>query len=606
MYQISLTNFVHFFVYGLLLGAFWLSGANELGSLAAQQERATRELETQLGQAPAAVPRRDFFAIEGLPEGTRRLSEDLLLKALDSEAFYTLVGQLKPVSEGFWGGYFSVDPGDLAEIEQVREALRAWHVPEHFFADVLVYEPTTSRQRYVSAYVVHLPSLKQVIAREQVFFARWGITPETPAAEVMLAIERSRQPDDRWRGFGLVFGYPPSAIDFFVQAGMHQRSTGEFVERDFRQIATFASRSGRFVYAVPKLSPPTPEDLELQRRAAQLIGEYRRLRAQYVQPTSQASRLLQDWMDDVQGSCHPAHLWSKLPEKSPADIAEEIASWSAAENKPPEIKLNHVSVVLSESDFEALRNSGFITQEFAAADQGMPNFAPVEGNCHVIYLRGQDTYLEFWGPANPLGAPVGKVGLGWSVENVGELDAVEKLLAKNSPDTFTRKSKQWETVASGSVNWYQALIRNDSATADSAWWFSETHGDFLPTLYALEPASDPRISRRDFLAPYFDHQRIFKNITTLALQLPFESARSLRSDLETLGWRTEEFDTRTWILKGSEFRLMVHVADSHTNARLMSLGFDVNAPERAIPSQNLSQGLRLDFDGRRAGWILFK
>lgn len=271
-----------------------------------------------------AIDRDEFFSLDSLDESTKRFSEELLLKALDGEAFYTLVGQLKPVSEGFWGGYFSVDSLDLTEVERVRAAVRAWNEPELFFADVLVYETIQNGQRYASAYVVHLPSLKKLIEDKKEFFGRWGITADTSPSEVMMAIERSRQPDDRWRGFGLVFGYPEYAIDFFVAAGMHQRTTGEFIERDFRQIPTFSSKTGRFVYAVPKIGRVEPIDTALKRKAALLLMEYKRMRPTYAEPEKNPVGLLRDWMDNGMGSCHPNHLLSKLPVKSDSEIDAEI------------------------------------------------------------------------------------------------------------------------------------------------------------------------------------------------------------------------------------------------------------------------------------------
>ncbi len=155
-----------------------------------------------------AVTKSEFFSTEGLDEATRRLSEDLLLKAMDGEAFYTLVGQLKPVSEGFWGGYFPVDTAELEEIERVRSALRSWCMPGMYYADVLVYLLKPNMERYASAYVVHVPSLRRVVDRERAFFGRWGITVDTPPSEIMLTIERARQPDERWRGFGWFLDIP--------------------------------------------------------------------------------------------------------------------------------------------------------------------------------------------------------------------------------------------------------------------------------------------------------------------------------------------------------------------------------------------------------------
>ncbi|MFN7840678.1 MAG: hypothetical protein ACK5YR_20890 [Pirellula sp.] len=277
-----------------------------------------------LNPSAGSIEREKFFSLDSLDVPTKRLSEELLLKALDGEAFYTLVGQLKPVSEGFWGGYFSVDSLDLTEVERVRTAVRAWNESGLFYADVLVYETIQNGQRYASAYVVHVPSLKRLIEDKKEFFGRWGITIDTPPAEVMMAIERSRQPDDRWRGFGLVFGYPEYAIDFFVAAGMHQRTTGEFIERDFRQIPTFSSKTGRFVYAVPKIGRAEQIDTALKRKAALLLMEYKRMRPTYAEPEKNPVELLRDWMDDGKGSCHPENLLSKLPNKTDAEIDVEI------------------------------------------------------------------------------------------------------------------------------------------------------------------------------------------------------------------------------------------------------------------------------------------
>ncbi len=558
-------------------------------------------------RALGTVPRDDFFAIDSLDDKTKLLSEELLLKALDSEAFYTLVGQLKPVSEGFWGGYFSVDPADLTEIEQVRSALRSWNVPGMFFADVLVYESLQHGQRYASAYVVHIPSLKNLIQRESEFFARWGITVNTPPGEVMMTIERTRQPDDRWRGFGLVFGYPKYAIDFFVTAGMHQRTSGEFVERDFRQVATFAGRSGRFVYAVPKLSRPGPEDIALQRRAALFLTEYKRLRPQYTAPTKNPSGLLRDWMDDGHGKCHPDHLLAKLPFKTESELDAEIASWSAAEVRPPEVKFNHLYVVLCQADFDALRTSDFLLNQFAASDQGFPKFLAVDGPCQSIYLRGRDTYIELFGPENKFGEPVGKIGVGWTVEKVGELDVLQGLLTKDSPDSFTRVLNQWNFDREGAaVNWYHSLFRNQPSTSDAVWWFSETHVDFIPALYPDKSADGDRISRQDFLASRYDATRILKNVTNLNIHLPLEAARRLRSDLDQVGWRSEEFDTRTWILRGPDFRLMIIVQPEGANARLSSIGFETN-PGHSDPTQlAIGTDIELVFDDQKSGWINLK
>ncbi len=556
--------------------------------------------------AESAVSREAFFSLESLDESTRRLSEELLFKALDSEAFYSLVGQLKPVSEGFWGGFFSIDPVDLTEIQQVRAALQPWNVPGLYFADVLIYETIQFGQRYASAYIVHIPSLRKVIEREREFFSRWGITSDSLPNEVMLTIERSRQPDERWRGFGLVFGYPKYAIDFFVAAGLHQRATGEFVERDFRQIATFSSRSGRFVYAVPKLNPLLPEDIALQQRAAALLLEYKSLRPKYAMPTKNPAELLRDWMDDGSGNCHPDHLLGKLPLRTEAELDAEIASWKAPETQPPEVKFNHLYVVLNQEDFEAVRNSQFMLHQLAASDQGFPRFLPVDDECQSIYLRGRDTYLEIFGPENQFREPPGKFGLAWSVEKVGELDTAERRLADPNANEWTRVLNRWDFDREGAVDWYHALYRSEPPAEDAVWWFSETHIDFIPALYPHLASDGERILRRDFLHSRYDSTRLLKNVTSLTIELPLAAARLLRRDMEQVGWRSEEFDSRTWILRGPEFRILLMVQPPGTPSKIRSIGFETN-PVIAPPAElEMGQHIKLNFDGNQSGWLKFE
>jgi len=130
-----------------------------------------------------AIVRTDFFPIEKLSTPSRKLSEDLLLAALDSEALYTIVGQIKPVSEGFWGTYFPMESGDLSEIEKVREAVKLWSIGGFFAADVLIYEKQQSGRRHASLYLAHVPTLQATISRNPKFFDRFGLTDATNVGE---------------------------------------------------------------------------------------------------------------------------------------------------------------------------------------------------------------------------------------------------------------------------------------------------------------------------------------------------------------------------------------------------------------------------------------
>jgi hypothetical protein len=89
-----------------------------------------------LHSAAAGASRCECFLAERLPADLRAKSEALLLKALDSEALYTIVGGLKPMSSGFASFKFSVEKPDLAQIEETRRLLSVWRCGDRLYADV--------------------------------------------------------------------------------------------------------------------------------------------------------------------------------------------------------------------------------------------------------------------------------------------------------------------------------------------------------------------------------------------------------------------------------------------------------------------------------------
>ena len=67
--------------------------------------------------------RAECFPFEDLPAEQRKRAEELLLKALDGEALYTIVGGIKPMSSGFQSFQMTVrlpriEPAEAEKIVQ--------------------------------------------------------------------------------------------------------------------------------------------------------------------------------------------------------------------------------------------------------------------------------------------------------------------------------------------------------------------------------------------------------------------------------------------------------------------------------------------------------
>lgn len=265
------------------------------------------------------VPRAECFPVENLPAGSRAEAEALLTRMLDGEALYTLAGGLKPMSDGFWRATFPEADATSPAVEGARRGLAALRCGDEFAAGVYVFARAYDGKRHADALVVHRPSLRAAIARHPTAFAAVGVGPATGPAEVLARVDRAA-PADRWRAFGLLYGYPEHAVEFFVAAGEAQRRTRAFVERDFIRLPTFRPDDGRFVYAVPKGHAPDAADEALRTKAERIFKDFRGRRGAYVGDGKPgAAFLLRDWFDDGTGRCRPPYDPDGRP-RPPAEI----------------------------------------------------------------------------------------------------------------------------------------------------------------------------------------------------------------------------------------------------------------------------------------------
>lgn len=253
------------------------------------------------------VPRKQCFPVEELPPPLRAEAERVLLEALDREALFTLVGGLKPVSEGFWSAQWEDAAGDGGRVDETRRVLRALRCGDAIHCDVLVFAATADGKRTAHAYAANAASVRAKIAEDSPFWLRLGITPHSHPAAVLPTADRAA-PSDRFRGFGYAFGYPRYAVDFFVAAAESEERTGRFVPRDFVNVPTFTADRRRFIWAVPEGHREVEEDRAVRAAAAAILAAYRQRRAHYIgagKPGVVA--LMRDWYDDGTGMCDPAN-----------------------------------------------------------------------------------------------------------------------------------------------------------------------------------------------------------------------------------------------------------------------------------------------------------
>lgn len=284
-----------------------------------------------------SVARRDCFPFEKLPTEQRKQAEELLLKALDSEALYTIVGGLKPMSSGFQSFQIQVqlprvEPAEaektigelegkkaeessadekrrlsqaknaverrqtLDKINETRQIFAQWRCGEdELFADVHHFARTFEGKRFLDAVVFARPATRKMLAEKSNFFSRWGITENSHPLEILYAVDTD-ETGARFGGYGYLFGYPDYAVRFFVEAAAEEEFTGRFVERDFLSIPTVKSEKNGFVYAVPKGYREAEADENLRAKAMRIFTSYQRRRAKYVgEGKKGVVEMVRDW-----------------------------------------------------------------------------------------------------------------------------------------------------------------------------------------------------------------------------------------------------------------------------------------------------------------------
>ena len=245
-------------------------------------------------------------------------------------------------------------------------------------------------------------------------------------------------------------------------------------------------------------------------------------------------RRILEWFDHyLQGAEAPDWIREGVPVVELESEKQRVAR----DGFPAElVGLNHVYAVLDAETFEGVRSSSFLGEDFANADAGLPDFAPIAADGQSIYIRGKDTYIELFGPENRFGLAVGQVGLALGVDAPEHLDEVQAAWSEQLEGEVMRQLQEWRAV-SPSVPWYEALLHPDTlASPVAVVWASVYRPEFLPWLYPERELSANGVRRADFLAPRFDPQLLLENVTGVTLALPADLARAVARQLEAVGY----------------------------------------------------------------------
>ena len=127
--------------------------------------------------AAPSIAAADCFPFERLPAALRPRADEMLLKALDSEALYTIASDIKPMSSGFVSMQVKIAAPDIADAEVVRQILAAWTCGDRLVARLHHFSAVYDGARPLEGVVFNTRALRALIGRRSAFFAPYGMTP---------------------------------------------------------------------------------------------------------------------------------------------------------------------------------------------------------------------------------------------------------------------------------------------------------------------------------------------------------------------------------------------------------------------------------------------
>jgi hypothetical protein len=253
-----------------------------------------------------------------------------MLGALDREYLYTLLGGLKPISDGGHIEPVGVEFAypDLSGVTELHQLLPAWQCGDELYADIEVswqgINPSTGKRK-ATLMLVNRPAFQKLLQRKQDLFGKFGFTRETNPSVVYQAawanvdpkLERAPSPSERATMIGLLMGYPDLAVEWYAKSDSTTMN-GEGYQ--WVQVPVYSGRgpqvrtrspagavSTTYFWAKPH-QLDNPQERNIQALAGPILADYKARRERYIGPGKRGVvEMMRDWYDDGKGRCSPSN-----------------------------------------------------------------------------------------------------------------------------------------------------------------------------------------------------------------------------------------------------------------------------------------------------------
>jgi hypothetical protein len=219
----------------------------------------------------------------------------------------------------------------------------------------------------------------------------------------------------------------------------------------------------------------------------------------------------------------------------PSLLLLSLFSLSVYGQRLPQVNFNHFYLVIDSSDLSAIQNSEFIKNEFAATITRTTKAENGE-TWTGTYMQGVNNYFEIFDSSGG-GVPLGNVGVGLSVDGIGEIKMLNSALSKKYQTDIHLREKQY---ADKKIPWFTSLGIKDSvfdSISHIEFWIMEYKQEYFD--YNHLKVDNKKLTRINYLRPYEKEikNKILKRFTGITFNATEEEQKVFSNFLLSCGFR---------------------------------------------------------------------
>ncbi|MEL6811351.1 MAG: DUF5829 family protein [Bacteroidota bacterium] len=269
-----------------------------------------------------------------------------------------------------------------------------------------------------------------------------------------------------------------------------------------------------------------------------------------------------------------------LPKEHDPSLIEREKIDAAFDHDVSRVLFDHLYIVVDSLTYRALTHDSSWKNDYAFLDKGLPDFDPHISGSSTCYMRGLHHYIEILGPKNSYNEPVGKSGIGFSLENDNEhfhLGMTPKL--RGTDTSFLGSSETVSMpVGESEQTWFKAFYTPSPGTALHTW-YAFYNPSFLDDLHNQAHA---RYTREAFLKNTYKDDKLFNGVHEINLQCTLQDYQRIAQEMRHLGRRLLDKNGDKLTIESGDITITLKPSENIEYSRIVSLRCKLNALDTSI------------------------